>query len=270
MSNSICNVCDVKLSFDLKSSLTNEEILGFRETMVCDKCGSISRDRALMWAFSNCVEQKNCLSDLEKNKNLHIFESYGLRAYPKKLKSKYHYINTKTSHFSPKLRLFPKKYADLQNLFFDDNTFDFFLVSDVFEHVRKDEKAFSEIYRVLKRNGYLIFTTPFDYSQEKTKLKVQVKGDTNVLLSEPVYHNSGAENPESLEYRTYGKDLFRKLNSVGFNLRYLQIQIPSFSISQQEIFICRKNKPPNTSFLDKNNVIVFRNEEHLSRFYEEE
>ena len=262
MTNSKCNICNANLEYELKEELTNDEVLGFRETLFCNKCSSISRDRAFMWAFSNCIENKDLLSELKKNKNLHIFESYGLRSYPKILKKKFDYINTKTSHFFPFLRLFPKKYSDLQNLFFNDNTFDFVLASDVFEHVRRDDKAFSEIYRVLKPNGYLIFTIPFVYSQNFTKIKVNVVVEKDIFLSKPQYHESGIENPETLEYRIYGKDLFKKLNNIGFNLKYLCIQIPKFSISQQEVFICRENKLPNVGLVEKNYVQILRNEDH--------
>jgi len=58
MTNSKCNICNANLEYELKEELTNDEVLGFRETLFCNKCSSISRDRAFMWAFSNCIENK--------------------------------------------------------------------------------------------------------------------------------------------------------------------------------------------------------------------
>ena len=47
-----------------------------------------------------------------------------------------------------------------ENLAFRDNTFDAVLMIEVLEHVFDDEKAISEIYRILKPGGKLIITAP--------------------------------------------------------------------------------------------------------------
>lgn len=53
-----------------------------------------------------------------------------------------------------------RKIADACNLPYDDNFFDVAVSFDVFEHIKNDQKAISEVYRVLKENGVLIFTVP--------------------------------------------------------------------------------------------------------------
>ncbi len=53
-----------------------------------------------------------------------------------------------------------RKIADACNLPYDDNFFDVVVSFDVFEHIKNDQKAISEVYRVLKENGVLIFTVP--------------------------------------------------------------------------------------------------------------
>ncbi len=50
--------------------------------------------------------------------------------------------------------------ADAANLPFNDNTFDLITVLDVLEHIKNEEIAISEIYRVLKNNGKVIVTVP--------------------------------------------------------------------------------------------------------------
>jgi ubiquinone/menaquinone biosynthesis C-methylase UbiE len=47
-----------------------------------------------------------------------------------------------------------------ENLAFRDNTFDAVLMIEVLEHVLDDEKAISDIYRILKPGGKLIITAP--------------------------------------------------------------------------------------------------------------
>jgi len=252
-----CNICGTSLQFELKESLTKDEIFGFRETLDCSKCDSISRDRGLIWALSFCVQKEIPLFELKSNKKLKILESTGLRTYPKILKEKFDYSNPRFSKFVPMLKLFPNKYADLQRLFFKNDKFDFVLASDIFEHIRLDDNAFSEIFRVLKPSGYFIMTIPFDYSLGQTIEKVKVIGNKDVFLSEPEYHNKGVKDGgDSLSYRLYGKSLFKKLTSIGFNVGYLRIQIPKYAISQIELFFCGKNTLPDLEEISNNNLIL--------------
>ncbi len=50
--------------------------------------------------------------------------------------------------------------ADVQQIPFADESFDFVVSSEVIEHVIEPEKAIHEMCRVLKRGGYLALTTP--------------------------------------------------------------------------------------------------------------
>lgn len=43
------------------------------------------------------------------------------------------------------------------------NYFDFVLCTEVLEHTLNPFKAIKEIYRILKKNGYVLITTPFDF-----------------------------------------------------------------------------------------------------------
>jgi ubiquinone/menaquinone biosynthesis C-methylase UbiE len=44
---------------------------------------------------------------------------------------------------------------------FSDNSYDLVFLIEVLEHVHNPQKALSEIYRVLKPGGTLIFSVPF-------------------------------------------------------------------------------------------------------------
>lgn len=52
------------------------------------------------------------------------------------------------------------KMGDMHNLDFADNTFDLVFAHEVLEHADNLDKALSECYRVLKPNGYLVFSVP--------------------------------------------------------------------------------------------------------------
>jgi len=50
--------------------------------------------------------------------------------------------------------------ASISNLPFKDETFDLILCTEVIEHVENQNKGLSEVFRVLKKGGYLVLTTP--------------------------------------------------------------------------------------------------------------
>ncbi|RLI82885.1 hypothetical protein DRP04_02900 [Archaeoglobales archaeon] len=51
--------------------------------------------------------------------------------------------------------------ADVTNLKYESETFDYVLCINVLEHIDKPQKALDEIYRVLKPEGLAIISTPF-------------------------------------------------------------------------------------------------------------
>lgn len=53
-----------------------------------------------------------------------------------------------------------KMQADACALPYEDNFFDVVISCDCFEHIENDKKAVSEVHRVLKPNGILLFTVP--------------------------------------------------------------------------------------------------------------
>lgn len=53
-------------------------------------------------------------------------------------------------------------HMDAANMSFDDNTFNIVVGIEVFEHIPDLQKIFSEIARVLKRNGKCYMTVPFE------------------------------------------------------------------------------------------------------------
>jgi len=51
--------------------------------------------------------------------------------------------------------------VDMQNLPYENNSFDFVISDQVIEHLENPQKAIQESYRVLKKGGYVIHTTCF-------------------------------------------------------------------------------------------------------------
>ena len=98
--------------------------------------------------------------------------------------------------------------ADILDLPFEDELFDFVLCNHVLEHIEDDTKAMSELFRVLKPGGIGIFQIPQDLSLE------QSYEDANITSPEERAAHFGQYD----HVRIYGKDYFDRLRKVGFKV----------------------------------------------------
>jgi SAM-dependent methyltransferase len=99
--------------------------------------------------------------------------------------------------------------ADICNLPFEDNSFDFILCNHVLEHIPDDAKAMAELYRVLKPGGMGIFQVPQDLNRENT-----FEDDT---ITDP--NLRAAVFGQYDHVRVYGVDYFDKLRAAGFTVK---------------------------------------------------
>jgi len=98
--------------------------------------------------------------------------------------------------------------ADILDLPFEDELFDFVLCNHVLEHIEDDAKAMSELFRVLKPGGIGIFQIPQDLSLEQTY------EDSNITSPEERAAHFGQYD----HVRIYGKDYFDRLRKAGFKV----------------------------------------------------
>ena len=128
--------------------------------------------------------------------------------------------------------------ADICDLPFLDNSYDFILCNHVLEHIIDDNKAMKELYRVLKKNGIGIFQVPMDYNRDTTfeDFSVTNKKERNKLFGQ--YDH----------VRIYGLDFFDRLQKAGFSVKRCEYtsklskeDIIKFCLPKKEIIpICRK------------------------------
>ncbi|MBP0445065.1 class I SAM-dependent methyltransferase [Roseomonas sp. SSH11] len=104
---------------------------------------------------------------------------------------------------------------DLTATSFADASFDLVVTSDIMEHVRRPERAWAEIRRILKPGGFHVFSIPLMAPMPRRSVaRVDTTGDADIHLLPPVYHGDGAGGL-SLVYTDFGADLLDKLAAHG-------------------------------------------------------
>ena len=101
--------------------------------------------------------------------------------------------------------------ADICDLPFKDNSFDFIICNHVLEHIPDDIKAMQELYRVLAPSGTAIVQVPYDAKREITF-------EDNTITDQSERTRIFGQYDH---LRVYGMDYFKKLSSVGFNVNAL-------------------------------------------------
>lgn len=189
----------------------------FRNTMVCLFCRSASRNRHVAQALLGIVDRgMKSIADLPGRGDVAIYNTAVDDCFSRILEDYRGYFSSCYKDGVPLgTEISPRTSCqNIEALTYADNSFDFVITEDVFEHVRHPGKGFDEIYRVLKPGGYHVFTVPF-YFDRPTLVRVDTSGDEDVHLLPPEYHGDPLRGT-ILAYRTFGVDLFDQLNKIGF------------------------------------------------------
>lgn len=101
--------------------------------------------------------------------------------------------------------------ADICDLPFKDNSFDFIICNHVLEHIPDDTKAMQELYRVLAPAGTAIVQVPYDAKREITF-------EDNTITDQSERTRIFGQYDH---LRVYGMDYFKKLSSIGFDVSAL-------------------------------------------------
>lgn len=98
--------------------------------------------------------------------------------------------------------------ADICQLPFEDNSFDFILCNHVLEHIPDDSRAMQELYRILRPGGTAILQIPQDLDRQKTFEDDSITDPRERARIFGQYDH----------VRVYGRDYFDKLRSIGFQV----------------------------------------------------
>jgi len=134
------------LPIGLKNDIALGLIGGGLRYSLCPRCHSSDRERLVYWYI---VNKTNILHSQKTIKLLHIAPERNLQ---KALKA-----FSKIKYISGDLNLLvADRKIDITNINFENDYFDFIICNHVLEHVQDDQKAMSELFRVLKPGGEAI------------------------------------------------------------------------------------------------------------------
>ncbi len=128
--------------------------------------------------------------------------------------------------------------ADICDLPFKDDEFDFIICNHVLEHIPDDQRAMGELFRVLAPGGTAILQVPYDENRAKTF------EDNSITDRRERTRIFGQYD----HVRVYGMDYFDKLRTVGFNVEavnytqsFSEEEIDRFRLAKGELIpVCKK------------------------------
>ena len=182
-----CPVCGVPGRY-------RRERVSISESYKCASCGGAlryqSQARAVLWAFSR--HGARSLAELVHQPDFRarrIFEPGTRGPFRGLFRGLEGYVQSFYEPTVPRGEVRDGvRCEDLMDLTFPSGTFDLVLTSDIFEHVREPNRAFAELFRVLRPGGWHLFTIPGRWPlPDHTVARVDVSRDEEVLLLPAVY-----------------------------------------------------------------------------------
>lgn len=211
----------------------------WRDHYFCGNCGSIPRERAIMY----CIEK---FYPEWREKVIHesspVFRGTSLR------------LKTEAKDYRPS-QYFPGiergathrgfRNEDLEHLTFEDQSIDLHVTQDVFEHIFDPAQAFREIARTLKPGGAHIFTTPLVNKNSPTQwcARRDPKGTIEHLIDPPEYHGNPVSTEGSLVTVHWGFDILKFIHdSCGLFTEMIYMDAIELGIRAEfiEVLITRK------------------------------
>lgn len=197
-----------------------------RENVLSPSTLSLERHRLLWLYLKNETEFFS-----KKLKVLHFAPEQAFYKRFRKLKN----LDYTTTDLNSPLADVP---ADICDLPFKENEFDFILCNHVLEHIPDDTKAMKELFRILKPGGTAILQIPQDLNRENTF-------EDNTITDRKERERIFGQYDH---VRIYGKDYFDKLRSIGFKVEEVAYtetlsseQIDRYRLAKGEVIpVCYK------------------------------
>jgi len=190
----------------------------FRRKRVCTECGSRPRHRAVHEVFKSLKITPDSKKALMFSRDPSID--------PKPFSSFEYSIFEKDNHIN------------LMSIDRENDSYDLIFLNHVLEHVKDDQKALSELARILKGNGYIFITVP-----------------SPALINET--EDWGFPDPKLHEhYRTYGRNIYHFLKDTltDFTIYEVEAEDPITEIPDY-VYVCHK---ANGYSLKSDNILTLK------------
>lgn len=165
---------------------------------VCSWCGSFERERLIYLYLRECTR---ILDDGVST--MHMAPERRIQKWlSTTMKGKYVSVDLKSPHVDV--------HADICDLPFADESFDFVICNHVLEHIPNDRQAMRELYRVLKRGGLAILQVPIAVERQFTEEDPALDANGRLIRFGQFDH-----------VRLYGLDYPDRLKEEGFQVACL-------------------------------------------------
>ena len=265
-----CNICG-------RFTIFKTHIAGFRENVECKRCGSRNRQRQITsvlisYALSRDEKPADLVDYLGSGpasrrvrrdpswpslacikkipRDIVVWNTETTRSFHLGLKEHLRSNYISTEYISPSLEsgevVGGLTHCDIQDSHFADNSLDFMITGDVFEHIPFPEKAIAESYRILKPGGCHIFTAPFYQHRFTNERRASLLPDGTIEEHfKPWYHDDPMRPEGALVFNIFAPELLCMMEKKGFEVRLLKLHNPFYGIYGQNamVLVARKVLP---------------------------
>lgn len=183
---------------------------GWRKNWQCPECGCVDRVRWVYYVLCNHTDI------FERSCNILHFAPESV-------------ISQRIMEAQPASAYFPVDIApgngicrvDMTAIPFSDGTFDYVIANHVLEHITEEEKALSELKRVVKPDGSIILSFPICADKDTYE-------DQTIVVPEERLREYGQED----HVRLYGRDYRKRLEGYGLKIT---VHTPQNELSDEEI-----------------------------------
>jgi SAM-dependent methyltransferase len=171
-----------------------------RDHYICERCGSIPRQRALMLMMEDQFPNWPALTIHESSPSGPASDR--LRRECPGYVATYYYPGVALGSIHQGFRC-----ENLERQTFADESFDVVITQEVFEHIFDYRGAFREVMRTVRPGGAHVFTTPKYKGLRRSEDRAILRDRQIVHLSEPEYHGNPIDSAGALVTVHYGDDI---------------------------------------------------------------
>ncbi|RYZ08846.1 MAG: class I SAM-dependent methyltransferase [Myxococcales bacterium] len=197
-----CDVCERKTIFVLRGPWIRGDLL-------CSRCGSRPRNRALMAVLNEQLPTWRSASFHESSPGSPLLQKFRRECQG--------YV---ASHYYDDLAPGAVRgdfvCQDLERQTFADGSFDLVVTQDVLEHVFDARQALREITRTLKPGGLHVFTVPWYYWRPTVvRARRDASGSVEYLLPPDYHGNPIKPQARSLVVTEWGRELLEVIDGAA-------------------------------------------------------